>query len=205
MGQRSLNSSHSTSCSAAPAAFPYVHLLVLIAIVALLIALLIPTVERTREQSRLTACKENLRRSGSALSLYARANGGFFPVSSTIGNPHAELIASLSAGKFVTGPAEFYCPAQLRPEFSFSEQNYRAGNIGYYYFSAASPGDDPALSKFLRHGISWPRALNLKMSPNTWVMSDIWMSGLPTAHAGYKKGVNYLMLDGSVDFVTESP
>jgi prepilin-type processing-associated H-X9-DG protein len=36
-------------------------------------------------------------------------------------------------------------------------------------------------------------------------MSDVWVSVVPTAHAGYRKGVNYLMLDGSVDFVSQSP
>ncbi len=43
------------------------------------------------------------------------------------------------------------------------------------------------------------------MDPKTWVMSDIWVSSLPTSHPGFKKGVNYLMLDGSVGFVGESP
>ena len=43
------------------------------------------------------------------------------------------------------------------------------------------------------------------MEPDKWVMSDAWVSVEPTRHAGYRKGVNYLRLDGSVDFAGESP
>jgi prepilin-type processing-associated H-X9-DG protein len=43
------------------------------------------------------------------------------------------------------------------------------------------------------------------MDPKTWIMSDIWNSAVPTAHPGFRKGVNYLMLDGSVDFLSQSP
>jgi prepilin-type processing-associated H-X9-DG protein len=43
------------------------------------------------------------------------------------------------------------------------------------------------------------------MDPRSWVMSDMWVSGISTAHVGFKKGLNYLMLDGSVGFLTDSP
>jgi prepilin-type processing-associated H-X9-DG protein len=185
--------------------FSYVHLLVLIAIVALVVALLIPSVERLREEANLARCKDNLRQIGSALILYAHANGGDLPVSPTVENPHIELISSLAAGQFIGDPRNYYCPSEHRPGLSFSDQNFRSGIIGYYYYSASSVSTDPALSKFLRGGVTWPRLLNTTMNPKTWVMSDIWVSALPTSHAGYKKGVNYLMLDGSVGFVSESP
>ena len=45
----------------------------------------------------------------------------------------------------------------------------------------------------------------MSMDPKTWVMSDVWYSGEETAHSGYRKGLNYLMLDGSVDFIEQSP
>ena len=82
---------------------------------------------------------------------------------------------------------------------------FRADTIGYYYYGAATPGSNHDINKFLRSGISWPRKLNKSMDRNVWVMSDIWVSAVPTAHAGYRKGVNYLMLDGSVSFIGESP
>jgi len=195
----------STSCLAARSGFTFVQLLVVIAIVALLIALVVPTVQRVRERARLALCKDNLRQIGTVLTLYGRANGGNLPVSPTLENPHAELLEGLSAERFIGGPKIYYCPAQPRPDLCFSDQNFKSGMIGYYYFSAAGPGDNPALSKFLRNEAMWPRELNTAMGPQTWVMSDIWVSSLPTAHLGYKKGVNYLMLDGSVGFVAESP
>ena len=65
-----------------------------------------------------------------------------------------------------------------------------AGITGYYYYSALAASTDATLSKFLRSGVTWPRQLSTSMDPKTWVMSDVWISGVPTAHAGYRKGVN---------------
>jgi prepilin-type processing-associated H-X9-DG protein len=182
-----------------------VQIVVLIAIIALLVALLVPAAERVRQQANLALCRDNLRRVGAELLLYAQADGGGLPVSPTLGNPQTELLCCLAAAKLTGDPRNFYCPSQRRPELCYSDRNFRAGFIGYYYYSAADAGDDPALSKFLRDGVQWPRELNAGMDPKSWVMSDIWVSGLPTAHPGYRKGVNYLMLDGSVGFVQESP
>jgi len=200
-----MRSTDSESSPTAKFGFTLVHLLVLIAIVALLVALLLPMIERFREKANLAICKDNLRKIGNSLILYAHANGGDFPVSPTVENPHVELIRSLTAGKFIGDPQTYYCPSEQRPGLSYSDQNFKSGIIGYYYYSATSVSTDPALSKFLRGGVTWPRMLNTTMDPKSWVMSDIWVSALPTSHPGYKKGVNYLMLDGSVGFVSESP
>lgn len=185
--------------------FTYIHLLALLAIFLLAMALLIPSIERLREQANLAMCKDNLRRVGNALILYARASGGDLPVSLTVENPHIELLDGLAAGHVTVDCRSFYCPSERNPALSFSDQNFRSGIIGYYYYSAMAASTDPSLSKFLRGGVSWPRKLNVKMNPKTWVMSDIWVSALPTAHPGYRKGVNYLMLDGSVGFIGDSP
>jgi prepilin-type processing-associated H-X9-DG protein len=185
--------------------FTIVHFLVVAAIAALSVSLLVPTIQRTREKSNLALCRDNLRKIGNELILYARANDGALPVSPTLENPHAELISSLSAGGFARDPKIFYCPAERRPELGYSDPNFRAGIIGYFYYSAAGAGDNADLSRFVRSGVSWPRNLDTSMDPKSWVMSDIWVSALPTVHAGYRKGVNFLMLDGSVDFVGESP
>jgi prepilin-type processing-associated H-X9-DG protein len=185
--------------------FTLVHGLVVTAIIALAVALLIPTIQRAQAQASLVACKDNLRKIGVNLIEYARVNRGELPVSPTVENPHLELIDSLLAAHCTGDPKVYYCPSQAGPENIFSEEHFRAGVIGYYYYSALAASADPALSKFLRGGVSWPRELNTGMDPKTWVMSDIWVSGIPTSHAGYKKGVNYLMLDGSVGFVSESP
>ncbi|MDP9175969.1 MAG: hypothetical protein M3O30_19195 [Planctomycetota bacterium] len=195
------------SNSSGPARFgiTFVHTIVLLALLAFLIAMLVPTIERLREQANLASCKDNLRKIGYSLALYTRANGGDLPVSPTIENPHMELIDELNVGQFTGDPGNYYCPSERQQKYRFSEENFRAGIIGYYYYSASSMSADPSLSKFLRDGVSWPRKLNTGLDPKTWVMSDIWVSSLATSHPGYRKGVNYLMLDGSVGFVGESP
>jgi prepilin-type processing-associated H-X9-DG protein len=179
----------------------YAQLLVLIAIIALFTALLVPQVERLREQSNLIRCRDNLRKIGTLLLAYAASSGGDLPVSPSVENPHAELTAFGANAD----PGIFYCPSQRRLDLCYSAQNFHSGNIGYFYYGALSAGTDETLSKFLRTGVSWPRKLNTKMHSKTWVMSDAWFSAVPTSHNGYRKGVNYLMLDGGVDFVDSSP
>lgn len=167
--------------------------------------MLIPVIERARQQANLAQCKDNLRKIGAELILYANANGGLLPVSPTLENPHTELLQSLAAGKFIGDAKIFYCPALADPNLRYREENFQAGKIGYFYYSAQSCGPDQTLSNFLRNIVVWPRRLNTTMDPKSWIMSDIWNSAVPTAHAGFRKGVNYLMLDGSVDFLTQSP
>jgi len=185
--------------------FRFVQLLVVILLLVLTIALLIPVIERARQQAKLAQCKDNLRKIGGELILYANANDGLLPVSPTLENPHIELLQALAAGKYIGDAKIFYCPALQEPSLRYSEENFEAGRIGYFYYSALSCGPDPTLSNFLRNIVVWPRRLDTTMDPKTWIMSDVWNSAVPTAHPGFRKGVNYLMLDGSVDFLGESP
>jgi type II secretory pathway pseudopilin PulG len=182
-----------------------VRLLVVLALIALIIAFLIPVIERARSQADLALCKDRLRQIGQELSQYAQMNDGALPVSPTIDGPQSELLADLTACHRLGDLANYYCPAQRTGSLSFSEENFKAGLIGYYYYSATEASTKPDLSKFLRQGVAWPRKLATSMNPKTWVMSDVWISGEPTAHSGFRKGVNYLMLDGTVDFIGESP
>ncbi len=123
-----------TSFATPRTAFTYVHLLVLISIVALLVALFVPTMERLREKENLAMCKDNLRKIGSALILYTHASGGELPVSATVENPHSELLNCLAVGQFVGDPKNYYCPSEHRPDRTFSDQNFKSGVIGYYYY-----------------------------------------------------------------------
>jgi prepilin-type processing-associated H-X9-DG protein len=187
------------------AAFTIVQLLVVLALVAVLIAFLLPLIQRTREKANLALCKDHLRQIGVGLIEYARLNASALPVSSTVENPHADLLQCLSVSGCVGDPRNYYCPAQQQSSFRFSDQNFRQGIISYFYYSALASGGNPALSKFLRTDLGWPRTLDTSMDKKSWVMSDAWYSGVQTAHSGYRKGLNYLMLDGSVDFVSDSP
>jgi prepilin-type processing-associated H-X9-DG protein len=185
--------------------FTLIHLLVVVALIAVAIAFLIPAIQRSRQQHRLALCKDRLRQIGVSLTQYAHVNGGKLPVADAVSGPQRQLLDSLTASRCLGDASNYYCPAQQQPEYCFSDSNFKSGVIGYYYYVAQGPGDDSRLSKFLRGGLAWPRKLDTSMDPKSWVMSDIWISGVPTAHAGYRKGVNYLMLDGSVDFISGSP
>jgi prepilin-type N-terminal cleavage/methylation domain-containing protein len=59
--------------------FTLVELLVVIAIIAILAALLLPALGRSKEQTRRTVCKSNLRQFGLAVWLYANDNNARLP------------------------------------------------------------------------------------------------------------------------------
>ena len=184
------------------------ELLALMAIGAVLVAFVIPLVtsgsKKAREAAALAQCKENLRAIGVGMLGYMKAGDGALPVSETVKNPHGELVQAL-VPKYVSDPKVFYCPAETQAGLVYSEEHVKVGEIGYFYYCADEVSGDERLSKFLRMDLGWPRELKAGDDPKSWVMSDAWFSGDPTAHAGYRKGVNFLMLDGAVDFVGESP
>jgi prepilin-type processing-associated H-X9-DG protein len=185
--------------------FTLVHLLVIIALLALAGAMGFPALARARAAANLLLCKDHLRAVGVELNQYAQLTGGALPLSPSIDGPQTELLHDLSGVHCVGDPQNYYCPALHEQNRAFSDANFSSGMIGYYYYGSVGPGANKELSKFVRSGISWPRRLDLSMPKNTWLMSDIWVSAVPTAHAGYRKGLNYLMLDGSVGFISESP
>jgi hypothetical protein len=86
-----------------------------------------------------------------------------------------------------------------------SAPNIQEGNISYFYFSFQERPANRLLSNFLLKSVPWPRMLRTTMAPDTWVLSDSWFSNEPTAHRWYPKGINYVVLDGSVNMVTQSP
>lgn len=64
-------------------AFTLVELLVVIAIIALLMAILVPVLSKAREQTRVIACKSNLRQYGIAMTMYLDDNANSFPTTHT--------------------------------------------------------------------------------------------------------------------------
>jgi prepilin-type N-terminal cleavage/methylation domain-containing protein len=201
-----VNQSHPFNRSARPTVgFTLVEMLVVVAILALLVSLLVPAVGRSRDQARLVQCRARLSQMGKALLLYAGRNNGQLPVAKVLHNPHDDLLAALVGGKYIQTPQSYYCPSLENPDLAYSPENFQRAHIGLFYYSAREVSRDGSISTFLRWDVTWPRELNVSMHPETWVMSDPYFRGEPTAHRYYGKGVNYLMLGGSVDFVSESP
>ncbi len=182
-----------------------VEVLVTMAVLAMLASLVVPCVGRVRGRTRLIVCRSRLHGLGVGLSTFAAQNQLALPVARQLDNPHTELIAALSAGGYVADAETFYCPSQTDPQLIFTDENFAAGNIGYFYYSCEQATRSRGVSTFLRWEVAWPRRLRADMDPSTWVMSDRWFSGERTAHRYYNKGVNYLTLDGAVRMVRTSP
>jgi len=186
-------------------AFTLVELLVVIAIVVLVLSLVIPAVGRARDQANVMACRANLRSLALGCLVYAGEHDSRLPTDATVDNPHTSLIDMLSAGRYVEAGEIYYCPSETQPDLRYCERNFQDGNIGYFYYSFTERPTSRYLSNFLRKTIQWPRILKDTMPGDSWVASDSWFSNMPTAHRYYRKGVNYVALDGSVEMVKESP
>jgi hypothetical protein len=171
---------------------------------AMIVPRLVGTDQKTRQASNLAKCQENLRRAGVGFLAYLQDYQSL-PVSGAMIGPHVAMVQAVG-GRYVPDFHFFYCPAEEPAEASTPalETRWSKGDIGYFYYSAQTSGGDERLSKFLLVDSLWPRRLTKDMPADTWVMSDQWFSAVPTAHQEYKKGVNYLTLDGGVDFVSES-
>jgi prepilin-type N-terminal cleavage/methylation domain-containing protein/prepilin-type processing-associated H-X9-DG protein len=117
--------SNSDTRPAAPSAsrgspgFTLVELLVVIGIIAVLIAILVPALSKAREQSRITACKSNLRGIGQGLFLYANTFRDKLPNANPTGTwktygPTNELLTYF-ARDTVNNTLIFYCPSDRDP------------------------------------------------------------------------------------------
>lgn len=185
--------------------FALVELLVVIAVIMLVVSLVIPAVGRARDQASIVACRANLRSLALGCLAYASEHDSVLPTDSRVDNPHTGLIGMLSSGKYVDTGESYYCPSETRPELRYCQENFQAGNIGYFYYSFTERPTSRYLSNFLRKTIQWPRILKDTMPADTWVSSDSWFSNAATAHRYYKKGVNYVTLGTNVEMVRESP
>ncbi len=186
-------------------AFTLVELLVVMALIALVFSVVIPAIGRARDQANVMACRANLRSLALGCLMYASEHDSLLPTDATVDNPHTALIEMLAKGDCADAGQIYYCPSETRPELRYCEQNFQAGNIGYFYYSFTERPTNRFLSNFLRKTIQWPRVLKDTMPNDMWVASDSWFSNMPTAHRYYRKGVNYVTLGGTVEMTKESP
>jgi len=190
--------------------FTLVELLVVAAVIGLMLSILVPSLGRTRDQAKLIVCRNHLRNVCIAALLYAGDNNAALPADTMLGpdydgvkNPHSVLFSALAG--YLKGAENYYCPSETDPELRYSQQNFDAGVMGYFYFSCDRATGNRDVSAFLRWDIEWPRHLRTTMHPGTWVISDSWLRGRPTSHRWFHKGVNYATLDTSVQMLQTSP
>jgi hypothetical protein len=182
-----------------------VELLVAVAAVGLMLSIVVPALGRARDNADLVLCRTHLRNLMMSCQMYADDNDSWLPVEDKLDNPHTGLIRVLSGTNRGAAVQDFYCPSERRPELALSAQNVAEGNISYFYYSFNERPGNRLLSNFLLKSVPWPRLLKTMMAPDTWVLSDSWFSNMPTAHRWWPKGINYVVLDGSVSMVTQSP
>ena len=203
-GLNGLSLTAETSPERACRAFTLVEMLVVIAIIGLLAAMLVPALARSRDYAMLAKCRNRLRNAGVGLLIYADEHEGHLPVSRCVDGPHRALVKSLRE-RYVQDVRSFYCPAETHPRRRYTHENAKAGRIGYFYYGCRERSKNRSVSGYLRIDVTWPRQLHTSMDPGTWVMSDGWFRGESTPHCNYRKGMNYLTLSGSVEFLESSP
>jgi len=186
-------------------AFTLTELLVVIALISFLLALIVPALGRAKDHSKLLVCRSNQKHLLLGCRAYANEYNSKLPVSGKLHNPHTKLITKLSSGDFIAAEKIYYCPSEKKDDLKFTPENFKDGNIGYFYYCYSDRATLSYLSSFLRKKIPWSREITDSMNGDTLVFSDSWFSGVPTAHRWFKKGVNYATLDGSVHMVKESP
>jgi prepilin-type N-terminal cleavage/methylation domain-containing protein len=184
-------------------AFTLVELMVVLAIMGILVALLVPVVGRAYDEANLVQCKTNLRALGQCVLLYAKDHDGALPVSDVVDGPHPAFVAAMNP--YAQDARLYYCPSETAADRVLTPENLQAGRIGWFCYSCERGTRNGLVSQFLRWNVKWPRRLRNDMDARTWVMSDAWFSGDPTAHRYYQKGVNYLTVGGDVQMDTESP
>jgi prepilin-type N-terminal cleavage/methylation domain-containing protein/prepilin-type processing-associated H-X9-DG protein len=206
--------------------FTLIELLVVIAVIAILAALLLPMLSRSKESSRSTACKTNLRQLGIAILLYG-VETGFYPalerheiavnLKVTYAWP-AQLLAYVSGNTAVfkcpSTPADFAWPTNKSSrgfDFPYNVDWNVPFSYGYNGWGVAAVdglglGIDPSIaipvsrvvkpSDMIAIGDSNGRG---EISFHRYLTFVIWPPG--TRH---KNGANIVFCDGHVEWQKQS-
>jgi prepilin-type N-terminal cleavage/methylation domain-containing protein len=94
------------------AGFTLVELLVVIAIIALLISILLPSLQRAREQAKLTVCRARLSQLGLATIAYANDHDDLIPRGPACADPHDFTCADYATNQIWIGAEDPFHPRQ---------------------------------------------------------------------------------------------
>lgn len=214
--------------------FTLIELLVVIGIIALLVAILLPALRKAKLLAAERSCTSNLRQMHIALTIYADANDGLYPLEPTEHNPHPDLLEKLKAHEEGSIGA-FYCPqGAYMEQFASSpaykptgatdsvintRENREAGNIGYVYWSfrenkafGSKTWRNPAYfipRQFTVNGVIdlYPDRPSPDAQPDErWVATDFFRRGAPFPHIrSHAGGLNVVYLDGHVGLFFGKP
>jgi len=200
-----------------------IELLVVIAIIAILAALLLQALAKSKEESKRTACRSNLRQIGIASTCYAMDNQDYVlpalseqvqieltPVSVSQSKALGLLVASNT-------PSVWSCPDLPSLPFYDNYADFNQWSIGYQYFGGIPQWANPA-GLFPSRS---PTQLSTKSNP-WWVLAadcvmeidGAWgatednlgrkdFDGFPPhkSTGNLPAGGNHLLVDGSVHWV----
>ena len=200
-----------TKC--AKATFSLVELLVTIAIIAILMAILLPLLKQAKETASRSACTNNLRQIGIAVTAYAYDFNGVFPThDESTSVPFLSGFHSYPYGyrkllspEYISNWRILYCPNHPR----LGQASEKAtDHIGYnslrgqQYFTY-NIYDYPLLS--LNDCLRYPRALYMDFTAQLAVApsGSGWIDSRYNGHIpapGKLKGANVLFSDGAVSW-----
>ena len=118
--------------------FTLIELLVVIAIIAVLMAILMPALNRVREQTKRTACANQVRQQCVALLMYAQQNDGKMPLMTFGGGQWLWDLSYFATDAIIQNGGErklFRCPSN---QTNTDADEFRADHVEYF----DDPSDD---------------------------------------------------------------
>jgi prepilin-type N-terminal cleavage/methylation domain-containing protein/prepilin-type processing-associated H-X9-DG protein len=171
--------------------FTLIELLVVIAIISIIAGFLVPVLLKGRGEAYVVQCGSQLKQIyGYALTYSDKSGSRAFPIASTKNPPaHDSLNVLIEFDPEGLQPRIFTCPEG----------------------EATAAEADPSTNKYVLDennlSYTWVAKRVKNTALNTALSSDKFIQGYEDAggnHQGHKRGMNVLMTDGSVNFVTEN-